>query len=43
MKHMKIIYVLVVFGIFLKPSFGQNNTNIIESNNQFSFDIYQKL
>ena len=40
---MKIIFVLAAFGIFLQPSFAQNNTNIIESNNQFSFDIFKKL
>ncbi|MCK5171291.1 MAG: serpin family protein [Bacteroidales bacterium] len=40
---MKIILALASFSIFLQPSIAQDNTNIIESNNQFSFDIYKKL
>jgi len=40
---MKIIIALVSLSIFLQPAIAQNNTSIIESNNQFSFDIYKKL
>ncbi len=40
---MKIIIALVSLSIFLQASFAQNSINIIESNNQFSFEVYQKL
>lgn len=40
---MKRIIALVLLSIFLQPSIAQDSFNIIESNNQFSFDIYQKL
>ena len=40
---MKVIFILALLSFSLSPSFAQNKANIIESNNQFTFDIYQKL